>query len=144
MEKFRKPRIVNKNSSYWKCSHYHPQESCNGESRSKNRSQSRLKELLLDYDDGAASVTNSFCSNHVTAGEPITTSFEKPESVHLSPCGRVTSHQVALQGSAKKEQRTCHTHQLFRLQLVESSNCQWSHCIFGIWGPQHLLQQCLV
>ena len=69
---------------------------------------------------------------------PLNTARDKRWWNHCRSLG------VSLQGSSKKRQWTCHTHQWFWLQLVESNNCEGGHCIFSICWPWHLLLHCLV
>ena len=58
--------------------------------------------------------------------------------------GRLTCQRVSLRDNSRRGQWTCRIHRWFRLQLVESSNCQEGHCISGICRSQHQLLHCLV
>ena len=58
---------------------------------------------------------------NMLAALPLTTARDRLWWSHCLPWGHLTCRQVSLQDSSKKGQWACHTHQWFRLQLVESN-----------------------
>jgi len=74
---------------------------------------------------------------------PLTTARHRHWCSHFRCLGSPEMSMSFFARQLKKGQWTCHTHQWFRLQLVESSNCQEGHCISDICRSQHQLLHCL-
>ena len=75
---------------------------------------------------------------------PLTAARDRHWWSHCRSLGSPEMSTSFFARQLKKGQWTCHTHQWFRLQLVESSNCREGHCISGICRCQHQLLHCFM